>query len=179
MDGWIDLWTDNDTFITKSIILIYLFCTDWQDTCLTLPNVIAGHNLIYSLPTSGGKTLVAEILILQQIIVKKKNVIFILPFVSIVQEKVICVCVCFTCLLSLSLSLSFLSLSLSLQVRELMPFAETLGFAIEEYAASKGRLPPIKRRNKNVLYVATIEKVRKSLILITSSFSCILTSYIL
>ena len=46
------------------------------------------------------------------------------------------------------------------QVRELLPFASVLGFAVEEYAASKGKIPPRKRRKKKVVYIATIEKVQ-------------------
>ncbi|KYM99877.1 Helicase POLQ-like protein [Cyphomyrmex costatus] len=97
----------------------------WQDECLKLA-IKSKKNLIYALPTSGGKTLVAEILMLREIICNKKNAIFILPYVALVQSMAI--------------------------------LALKLGFLIEEYANTKGRYPPIKRRRKNSLYICTIEK---------------------
>ncbi|XP_076767042.1 mutagen-sensitive 301 [Xylocopa sonorina] len=102
----------------------------WQDECLNLDAVKNRRNLIYALPTSGGKTLVAEILMLKELLCNKRNAIFVLPFVAIVQEK----------------------------VQAMTPFALQLNFLIEEYAAAKGTYPPKKRRKKNSMYMCTIEK---------------------
>lgn len=44
-------------------------------------------------------------------------------------------------------------------MRAFSPFAVTLGFHVEEYAASKGCFPPKKRKKRRSLFLATIEKV--------------------
>ncbi|XP_014661820.1 PREDICTED: helicase POLQ-like [Priapulus caudatus] len=102
----------------------------WQRECLNLPAVRRGGNLVYSLPTSGGKTLVAEILVLRQLLLRRRNAALVLPYVSIVTEK----------------------------VQALSPFADALGFLVEEYAGSRGAFPPVARRRRNSVYVCTIEK---------------------
>jgi hypothetical protein len=68
---------------------------DWQLECLNSPSLLNGKNLIFSLPTSGGKTLVAEITLLRWAVLHQKKTLFVLP--------------CNSHFFRVSLSLSFLT----------------------------------------------------------------------
>ncbi|KAK3918263.1 Helicase POLQ-like [Frankliniella fusca] len=93
-------------------------------------------------PTSGGKTLVAIVLALHSLLVKRKDAMMVLPFVAIVQEKVE-------------------------QLQRLATRLATIGadrfFAVAEFAGDKGHLPLPPRRTTTLttvttLFVCTIEK---------------------
>ncbi|XP_047434513.1 DNA polymerase theta [Mugil cephalus] len=60
---------------------------EWQAQCLAVGQVLQGGNLVYSAPTSAGKTLVSELLILKRVLETKRKALFILPFVSVAKEK--------------------------------------------------------------------------------------------
>ena len=59
----------------------------WQSRCLLGRGLMTGEkNLVYTAPTGGGKSLVADVLMLKRIIENKKAIL-VLPYVALVQEK--------------------------------------------------------------------------------------------
>ena len=72
-------------FASLGVNLIY----EWQSRCLTQSGLLEGRdNLIYTAPTGGGKSLVADVLMLKRIIQNSRSkAIVVLPFVALVQEK--------------------------------------------------------------------------------------------
>lgn len=61
----------------------------WQSSCLLGKGILSGdRNLVYTAPTGGGKSLVADILLLKKVIEQPaKKAILVLPYVALVQEK--------------------------------------------------------------------------------------------
>jgi DNA polymerase theta len=62
----------------------------WQKQCLLGPGLLEGtKNLVYSAPTGGGKSLVADILMLKRVLENRNaKALLVLPYVALVQEKV-------------------------------------------------------------------------------------------
>lgn len=89
-------------------------------------------NALVHAPTSGGKTIVAIILLLRTMHLDGKDAVFVLPYVAIVSEK----------------------------VQELKQLAHRLPFfSVAEYAGPKGSFPVPKRKTSlRTLYVCTPEK---------------------
>lgn len=101
----------------------------WQLECLRTGALQhAQQNLVYTVPTSGGKTLVAEIVLLRCLLQRHRTALLVLPYVSLVLEK----------------------------TQGFAPFARRLGFVCESFYGSQGTLPIA--RGPPRLLVATPEK---------------------
>lgn len=73
-------------FVSMGIQSIY----PWQSSCLLGRGLLTGEkNLVYTAPTGGGKSLVADILMLRRVLGSSHaKAILVLPYVALVQEKV-------------------------------------------------------------------------------------------
>lgn len=61
---------------------------EWQAECLDRKSVLEDRrSLVFCAPTSGGKSLVAELLLLRSVLVHKRRTLYVVPYISIVQEK--------------------------------------------------------------------------------------------
>eukprot|EP00818_Percolomonas_sp_WS_P000242 CAMPEP_0117455858 /NCGR_PEP_ID=MMETSP0759-20121206/11579_1 /TAXON_ID=63605 /ORGANISM="Percolomonas cosmopolitus, Strain WS" /LENGTH=1009 /DNA_ID=CAMNT_0005249181 /DNA_START=132 /DNA_END=3161 /DNA_ORIENTATION=+ len=100
----------------------------WQQELLSIPTLREGGNMVYSVPTSGGKTLPAEIMMLHTVKNLKKSALLILPYVSLVNEKYD----------------DFQDHSIDFP-----------GLEVDAYFANRGILPPLEGER---IMVATIEK---------------------
>ncbi|KAI5283965.1 hypothetical protein KEM54_001688, partial [Ascosphaera aggregata] len=60
----------------------------WQAACLLGKGHLTHEkNLVYSAPTGGGKSLVADVLMLRKVLHSDQKAILVLPYVALVQEK--------------------------------------------------------------------------------------------
>jgi DNA polymerase theta len=87
LEALLTKWKFPKDVIEKYKTLKILEIFDWQAECLQIKGVLDGKNLIYSAPTSAGKTLVAELLMLKNVFDTKRKAIIIFPFVSLAKEK--------------------------------------------------------------------------------------------
>ena len=61
---------------------------DWQVEALAQPDVLAGGSLVYSAPTSAGKSLVADVLLLRSLLRSpRRGVLVVLPYNALCDEK--------------------------------------------------------------------------------------------
>ena len=63
-------------------------CISLQAACLMQSGVLTGSNLVFCAPTSAGKSLVAEVLMLRRLLSEKRACVLVLPYVALCAEKV-------------------------------------------------------------------------------------------
>ncbi|KAL9125811.1 MAG: hypothetical protein Q9217_005042 [Psora testacea] len=76
--------------LVKNLAALGINCIyPWQSSCLLGRGLLEGQkNLVYTAPTGGGKSLVADVLMLKRVIEDpSKKAILVLPYVALVQEK--------------------------------------------------------------------------------------------
>ena len=73
-------------FASMGIEYIY----PWQSSCLLGRGLLSGEkNLVYTAPTGGGKSLIADVLMLKKVLGgANSKAILVLPYVALVQEKI-------------------------------------------------------------------------------------------
>ncbi len=59
-----------------------------QAECLMRPGVLRGRNLVFSAPTSAGKTIVYEVLALRRLTTTQRPFMLVLPTVALCEQKV-------------------------------------------------------------------------------------------
>jgi DNA polymerase theta len=60
-----------------------MLCGELQAECLNQPSVLNGSNLVYCAPTSGGKSLVAEVLMLRRVVATGKAALLVSTSISL------------------------------------------------------------------------------------------------
>ncbi|KAL9116553.1 MAG: hypothetical protein Q9187_006922 [Circinaria calcarea] len=76
-----------DTLVRNFAALGIKSIYPWQSSCLLGRGLLTGEkNLVYTAPTGGGKSLVADVMMLKRVIEGKKAML-VLPYVALVQEK--------------------------------------------------------------------------------------------
>ncbi|KAI4247717.1 MAG: hypothetical protein L6R40_001303 [Gallowayella cf. fulva] len=80
----------SETLVRNFASLGIKYIYPWQSSCLLGRGLLTGEkNLVYTAPTGGGKSLVADVLMLKKVVENPHSkAILVLPYVALVQEKV-------------------------------------------------------------------------------------------
>ena len=59
-----------------------------QAEALNRPGVLTGRNLVFCAPTSSGKSIVADVLMLRRLHATRRPALYVLPYVALCSERV-------------------------------------------------------------------------------------------